>query len=87
MSSLVPFIILRSSSIAVAHTLSYTSSRLPRRWPGIAGKSCYSFDEVWLLVGERFCQAININRNGMVMTAVVIKMGCKEVGSILMPNI
>jgi hypothetical protein len=48
---------------------------------------CSSSNVVWLIVGERFCQAIDINRNGMVMTTVVIKMGGKEVGSILMPNI
>ena len=29
----------------------------------------------WLVFGDRFCQATNMKRNGIVMTAVAIKIG------------
>jgi hypothetical protein len=40
----------------------------------------------WLFFGDLFCQAKNMNRNGMVMTAVVIRIGWNDVGSILIPK-
>ena len=44
------------------------------------------FTADWLLLGDLFCQAKNMKRKGMVMTAVVIKIGWNDVGSILIPK-
>ena len=40
----------------------------------------------WLVFGDLFCQAKNMKRNGMVMTAVVIRIGWNDVGSTLIPK-